>query len=458
MTMTREDPTLAQPLENPDQLLEFFRHGEKPPARWKLGTEHEKLGLYSDTLEPVPYEGERGIGALFEVLRRDHGFSPLLDEGKLLGLERDGTSITLEPGGQLELSGAPLSTLHETCKEFNDHIALLKHVSEPFRIVWLGLGVRPIAPIERTPKMPRGRYAIMREYLGKRDELGLHMMHATAGVQANFDFESEADAADKLRVGLAASPISTALWANSSISEGEPNGYESQRAWVWRKTDPDRCGFLPFAFEKGWGEGTVYSRYTEWALDVPMYFIVREGTHLPTRGLTFRHFMAEGFEGHSAILADWNVHLTTLFPEVRLKRVIETRGTDAVPPGLVCALPAFWKGLFYDAGSLAAARQRLDNWTFEEVDALHAEVARVGLKAQAPDGLVAAVARELVDISAAGLKRLGAKSRSGEDESLFLEPIYAILDRGTSPGRNLLDRWEGSWKRRIELLVEYARY
>ena len=456
--MTREDPALAQPVESLDQLLDFFRTAEKPTDRWRVGTEHEKLGLYADNLEPVPYEGPRGIRALLEQLKHAHGFAPLIDDGLLLGLEREGTTITLEPGGQLELSGAPLATLHETCREFNDHIALLKHASEPLGIVWLGLGMHPVAPLEKLPRMPRQRYAIMRSYLGSRDELGLYMMHATAGVQANFDYESEADVALKLRVALAASPVTTALWANSSISEGEPNGFESRRGEVWRHTDPDRCGLLPFVFDAGWRGDSAYRLYTEWALDVPMVFVVRDGRHIACDGRTFRRYMAEGFEGFNATLADWNVHLTTLFPEVRLKRVIETRGADGVPPGLVCALPAFWKGLLYDSEALFAARQRLDAWSYEDVDRLHAEVTRIGLKAQAPDGSLVAVARELLDLSAEGLRRIAARNRAGDDERLFVEPLYAILERGTSPGRDLLERWNGEWSRRIDLLVEYARY
>ncbi len=458
MTMTRDSPELARPLEDPEQLLDYFRAGEKPRNEWRVGTEHEKFGIYTEDLRPVPFEGERGIQSLLAELERTHGFQPLLDDGVLLGLERDGCTITLEPGGQLELSGAPLFTLHETCKEFNEHIALLNHVSEPRGIIWLGLGMRPIASLADTPRMPRQRYTVMRDYLGRRDSLGLYMMHATAGVQANFDFGSQEDAARKLRVGLAASPVSTALWANSSVSEGEPNGFESWRAEVWRHTDPDRCGLLPFAFDERWNGETAYRMYAEWALDVPLIFIMRDGQHVPTPGTSFRQFMRDGFGKHTPILADWNLHLTTMFPEARMKRVIETRGADAVPPGLVCALPAFWKGLFYDDQSLRDAERRLAPWTHAQVDVLHREVALHGLKAQAPDGPVAAVARELVELSAAGLKRIGAKNRSGEDESLFLEPLYAILDAGTSPGRDLLERWAGSWSRRIELLVEYARY
>ena len=458
MTLTREDPALARPVEDEAQLIEFFRSGEKPPEDWRIGTEHEKVGLYRDTLKPIPYEGERGLGALLAELEREHGFSPLFDAGRVVGLEREGTSITLEPGGQLELSGAPLLTLHETCREFHDHLALMKHCSEPFGMVWLGLGIHPLASVDELPRMPRERYTIMREYLEKRGSEALEMMHGTGSVQVNLDYGSEADLARKLRVALAASPVVTALYANSSISRGEPNGFISRRAWVWRHTDPHRTGLLPFVFDERWGEDHAYRGYLEWALDVPMLFILREERHLPMQGLSFRDYLAHGHERYKATLADWNLHLTTLFPEVRLKRVVEMRSADAVPPGLVCALPAFWKGLLYDEDALGAAWARLRDWRFEDVDRLHAEVARAGLEARTPEGPMPVLAKELVDLAARGLKSLDHRNRAGEDERLFLDPLYEILDRGTSPGRYLLECWDGAWGRRTDLLVEYSKY
>ena len=457
MTLLREDPELEQPIEDLEQLAEFFRGGETPREEFRVGTEHEKICLYEKTLSPVPFEGEHGIGALLQLLHREHGFEPLLDGETIVGLERDGASITLEPGGQLELSGAPLYTLHETCREFRQHVALLKQVSGDFGIVWLGLGIHPLAKVDEIPRMPRVRHEIMREYVAQSGRLGLSMMHATGTVQANFDFSSEADLATKLRVGLAASPIVTALWANSSISGGEPNGFESYRAETWRHTDRRRCGLLPFAFEEGWGEGTAYRRYAEWALDVPLMFIVRDGAHIPLRS-TFREFVAQGHAGTSATLADWNLHLTTLFPEVRLKRIVEVRGADAVPPDLVCALPAFWKGLFYDPETLATTSRRLAHWTHADVDGLHADVARRGLQASTPDGPALEVARELVVLARAGLARIDAQNAMGENESLFVEPLERILDRGTSPGRAIIERWDGAFRQRIDRLVEYAKY
>lgn len=458
MTLLREDPELQRPIEDVSQLVDFFRSGEKSTARFRVGTEHEKIGLYERTLASVPFEGEHGIGALLGALQREHGFGPLLDGETLVGLEKNGATITLEPGGQLELSGAPMLTLHETCLEFREHVALLKQISQRFGIVWLGLGVHPLAKVEEIPRMPRERHQIMRAHIAAQGRLGLWMMHATGTVQANFDYCSQGDLARKLRVALAASPIVTAMYANSCISGGQTNGFESFRAFIWRHTDPARCGLLPFVFDPSFAEETAYLRYAEWALEVPTLFIVRDGAHLPLGGIPFREFVAHGYEGHRATFADFNLHLTTLFPEVRLKRVIEVRGADAVPPGLVCALPAFWKGLLYDPDALSEARERLERFGFAEVDALHEAVAQAGLGAAAPGGSVLELARELVDLAGQGLARLDQRNRAGETEALFLEPLYEILDRGKSPAARVLEHWEGSFAKRVDRLVQYAKY
>jgi len=455
VTLTREDPTLNEPVQSLDQLHQFFEVACKPEEQFRVGTEHEKFPLFADSLEPVAYEGERGLGALFEALRVDHGFSAFYEGSAIVGLERDGTSITLEPGGQLELSGAPLLSLHETCREFRDHVDLIKRVSAPFGIIWLGLGAHPLAETERIPRMPRERHDLMRAHLAAADTLGLSMMHATCGVQANFDFSSELDAGHKLRVAQWISPVVTALYANSSVSLGEPNGFESWRAHIWRHTDPARCGFLREVFESSFLERGAFRVYTEWALDVPVMFLVRDGRYAPQGGRSFRQLMDAG---ESLTLADWNLHLTTLFPEVRLKRVIEVRGADAVPPDLVCALPALWKGVFYDSEALAEVERRLRHWSYEDVDRLHDEVSRLGLKADTPDGPIAGVARDLLDVSRAGLGRIAHLNSSGDNEQGFLDPLYGILEQGTSPGRGLLDRWDGAFQRRIELLIDFSRY
>ncbi len=458
MSLVREDPELDQPVEDLEQLVEHFRAGETPPKDWRIGTEHEKIGLLEESFEPVPFESARGIAILLEKLVRDYGHEPLLDGDAVVGTAFEGATITLEPGGQLELSGAPLLTLHETCAEFQSHLALMKHVSAECGISWLGLGIHPLADVEKVPRVPRERYAIMRDFLSQRGELASQMMHTTATVQANLDYASEADMGEKLALALRATPVVSALWANSSISNGTRNGFASRREWIWRHTDPERCGLLPFVFDDEWRSGSPYRRYTEWALDVPMLFLQRGGHHVEMGGLRFRDYLREGFGKFQPTLLDWNVHLTTLFPQVRLKRVLEMRGADAVPPGLVCALPAIWKGLLYDAEARAGLARRLGSWSFGEVDRLHVDVARRGLGAEAPDGPVCEVARQIVDLAAAGLRRIDIRNRAGEDESLFLSPLYEILDRGKSPGEQLVDLWEGPWNGRIERLVEYARY
>ncbi len=457
MTLTREDPELDRPIEGKEMLLDYFRSGEKPRERWRVGTEHEKLGLRVKTFEPIAYEQEKGLRLLLETLVRSHDWSPLLEGDTVVGVEQEGRRITLEPGGQLELSGAPLFTIHETCREFRDHIALMNHVSGEFGIVWMGLGMHPLADVEQISWVPRERHRLMRDLLAQRGTLAHHMMKGTAGVQANFDYEDPSDLARKLRVASAVSPVVMALYANSPLSGGRTNDFLTRRGWVWRHTDPDRCGVLPFVFDPSWLEGDAYERYAEWALDVPMLFIEREGRHLSVGGSTFRAFLADSGE-HTPKLADWNLHLTTLFPEVRTKQVIEVRCADAVPPGLVCALPALFKGLLYDEETLSTALNRFGHWTFVQVDRLHAEVTRSGLASRTPDGPALGVAQELVDLARKGLGRIGDRNRAGEDESLFLEPLYEILDQGHSPARQLLERWDGAWQHRVDALVDYAAY
>jgi glutamate--cysteine ligase len=351
----------------------------------------------------------------------------------------------------------PLRSLHDTWSELREHLAQLEHTSKRLGIAWLALGLQPFVDVARAPRMPRERYSIMREYLGRRDALGLHMMHLTAGVQANLDFGSQADLARKLRVALAISPVTTALFANSGIAAGAPSGFESRRAHIWRHTDPDRCGLLPFVFDDGWRADSAYELYTDWALGVPMLFIVRGGHHLPAGGLTFREFMRRGLGAHAPTLADWNLHLTTLFPEVRVKRVLEVRSADAVPADMCCALPALWKGLLYDETALADAERRVGSWTHADVERLQVDAARSGLGAPAPDAPVREVARELVGFARDGLRRIGLHNPAGEDESIYLDPLFERIERGASPARELLQRWE-AWGGRPERLVEYARY
>jgi glutamate--cysteine ligase len=455
MSLDRREPSgLDVPIESIDQLVDLMRGGEKPPERWLVGTEHEKIGLLEPDRTPIPYEGPRGIGAVLESIAALDDWTRIREEGNTIGLRKAGASITIEPGGQLELSGAPLRTIFETCDEFHTHLSLMNRVSEPLGIVWLGLGMHPIHGVADLPRMPKARYRIMREYLPGRGSLSLEMMFATATVQANFDYADEADMVAKVRTALSISPLVSAIFANSSLSEGKANGFASRRLHAWQHTDPDRTGLLSFAFAPDFG----YRRYVEWALDVPMFFIVRGDHYLPARGLTFRRFLAEGHGELRATLADFDRHLTTLFPDVRIKQWIEVRGADAVPPGLTCSLPALWKGLLYDDGARAAAVELAGGASHEEREAARSDVARRGLDASFAGRSVLTLARELAAVSREGLRRIGHAGRVDADETAFLDPVLEQLELGRSPGAIVRDRWDGEWSRSHDRLIEYARY
>ena len=390
----------------------------------------------------MPYEGPRGIAAVLERVAELDGWKRIREGADLIALEKGGASITLEPGGQLELSGAPLRTIHETCSEFQGHLSLMKRICEPLGIVWLGLGINPIHGVDQIPQMPKERYRIMRSYLPRRGSLALEMMHATATVQANFDFESEADMVAKLRMALGVSPIVSAIFANSGLSEGKANGYVSRRLHIWQHTDPDRTGLLPFAFEPGFG----YRDYVEWALDVPMFFVVRDGRYQSADGISFRRFMTDGWGGRARHARRLVAGISPrCFPEVRLKHVIEVRGADAVPPGLTCSLPALWKGLLYDAAARDAAWRLVAGSSHEERDAARADVARRGLAARFAGRRVLELARELAAISREGLRRIAHAGRRDPDETAYLDPVSEQLELGMSPGQVVLDRWEGEW-------------
>jgi glutamate--cysteine ligase len=443
-----------QPVGSVEELVDFLRQGEKPPEQWRVGTEHEKIGLHARTHAVVPYEGPGGIGELLQRIAEQDDWEPISEAGNVIALRKQSASITLEPGGQMELSGAPLRAIHETCDEFHSHLALLKRVSEPLGLVWLGLGINPIYGVSQVPMMPKQRYRIMRSYLPTRGSLALEMMFTTATVQANFDYQSEADMVEKLRMANAVSPIVSAIFANSSLSEGKANGYVSRRMHIWHHTDPDRCGLLPMVFEEDFG----YRRYVEWALDVPMFFVVRDGEYTPARGMTFRQFLERGFGETRATLRDFETHLTTLFPDVRLKHIIEVRGADAVPPGLTCSLPAIWKGLLYDAESRRAAFSLVEGASFAEREAARADVARRGLSGRYGDVPVLELARALAALARDGLARIAHAGRRDADETGFLDPIFEHLEQGRSPGQVIAAHWEGEWGRSVDRLIDYARY
>jgi glutamate--cysteine ligase len=417
-----------QPITDPRQLVEHFRAGAKPRDAWRVGAEHEKIGVYSDG-RPIPYEGSGGIRALLEELARRTGGRPVDESGSIIAIDLGRSSITLEPGGQLELSGTAAADATEAAPELLQHLALLKGISAPLDISWLAVGFRPFGRLDDVPWMPKGRYRVMKAYLPTRGRLAHEMMKRTATVQANLDYSDELDAARKLRTAMGVSSLVTALFANSPLVDGKPSGYLSYRAAVWLETDPDRCGILPLAFDD---PETLFARYADWALDVPMFFVYR-GAYTPAEGMTFRQFLAQGFRGERATLGDWELHLSTLFPEVRLKRYLEVRGADAGPADLVQALPALWRGLLYDSEACAAAWALVASLHRDERETLRREVPRQGLAVRVRDHTIGDLAGELIAIARAGLERLG-----GGDASL-LAPLERVAAERRVPAEHVLE-------------------
>ncbi|MGB1089074.1 MAG: glutamate--cysteine ligase, partial [Alphaproteobacteria bacterium] len=370
-------------IESKAELVEWIAKGNKPKDQWRIGTEHEKFGFYTADNTPIPYEtapGKKGgVRDILEGLTR-FGWEPFHEAGNIIGLKQKGASITLEPGGQFELSGAPLENLHQTCDEVHTHLAQVREVADELGIGFLGAGFSPIWTRDETPIMPKGRYGIMREYMPKKGTMGLDMMFRSCTVQVNLDFSSEADMVKKMQVAVALQPIATALFANSPFKEGAVNGFQSYRSHVWTDTDNDRCGMIPFVFDDNFG----FERWADYALDVPMYFLYRDGVYNDVTGQSFRDFMAGNLKGHEGVLPtedDWEAHLTTLFPEARVKRFIEMRGADGGPWNRLCALPALWVGLLYDQATLDKAHDMISNWSVAEISQMRDDVPKAGLQA-----------------------------------------------------------------------------
>jgi glutamate--cysteine ligase len=449
------------PVDTVEDLVAFLAAGAKPKSRWRIGTEHEKFPFRISDLGPLPYDDAQGAGrasvrALLEGLQR-FGWQGVYEDGKLIALTQNGEAVTLEPGGQVELSGAPLETVHQTCDEVHTHLAQVQAVGGELGFGMLGLGFQPKWPLAAIPQMPKGRYAIMRAYMPKRGKLGLDMMFRTCTVQVNLDFEGEADMVKKLRVGLNLQPVITALYANSPFVEGKPSGFLSYRSFAWAETDPDRTGMLPFAFEDGMG----FERYAAYALDVPMYFVYRQGRYIDVSGHSFRDFLAgklAPLPGEKPSLRDWADHLTTLFPEVRLKSFLEMRGADGGPWARLCALPAFWVGLLYETSALDAAWDLCKGWDNALRERLRAEVPKLGLNAKIGNRKLAEIARELLEIASLGLIRRRRLSGSGKDESYFLEPLKLIADSGVTPAEDLLARYHGPWTGSVDPVFKEFAY
>ncbi len=446
--MAASGETEMAPIESRDELVAYIAEGEKPKAQWRIGTEHEKFPFYWDGLRPVPYEGPAGIQALLKGMASRFGWRPVYDKGNIIALEDPhcalGGSITLEPGGQFELSGAPVQTIFQTCEEVGKHLKQVSEIAGPLDISFLGLGFSPLWTLAETPRMPKSRYRIMAAYMPKVGKLGLDMMYRSATVQVNLDFGDEADMVKKLRVSLALQPIAAALFANSPFTEGKPNGYLTFRSAIWLDTDPSRTGMLPFAFEDGMG----YERYVDYALGAPMYFVRRNGEYIDAAGASFRDFMAgrlAQLPGEKPTLSDWADHLTTLFPEVRLKRFLEMRGADCGSWRSLCALPAFWTGLLYHQPSLDAAYDFIKGWTAEERQQLRNAVPRLALKTPFRQGTVLDTARIVLNFAAAGLKARSHTDLVSGDESMFLEPLLGIAGRGQTDAERLLERYHREW-------------
>ncbi|MEN5362543.1 glutamate--cysteine ligase [Brevundimonas intermedia] len=440
--------TANAPLSRTD-LIEAMSKGAKPKDQWRIGAEHEKFGFDKTTLARPGYEGPNGIKAMLEGLQR-FGWSPVEENGVLIGLERRNAegfiaSVSLEPGGQFELSGAPLLTIHDICNETGQHLMEVKQVADQLGVGFLGAGFDPLWTREEVPVMPKGRYDIMRAYMPKVGTLGLDMMLRTCTIQANLDFDSEADMVAKFRTSLALQPIATALFACSPFTEGRPNGFLSARANVWTDTDADRTGMLGFVFEEGFG----FERYADYALDTPMYFAKRDGHYVDASGQSFRDFQAgklPALPGEYPTLKDWNDHLTTLFPEVRLKAYLEMRGADGGPWSRICALPALWAGVLYDAPSLAAAWDLVKDWDIADHERLRRDVTRLGLKAEVAGRSVRDIAVDLVNIAKQGLKNRAKFSGGMVDERGYLSELEDIADSGITPAERLLDLYHGAWQ------------
>lgn len=454
------DQSNTTPIETQGELVAWVASGAKPNGPFLIGTEHEKIPFYRGSNAPVPYEGPRGVRALLEGMGRLTSWEPILEGDHPIGLADPvhGGAISLEPGGQFELSGAPLPTIHDTAAELDAHLTAANAVAAELGIGFLALGHSPLWTRDETPFMPKGRYRIMAGYMPKVGGRGLDMMLRTATVQANLDFSSEADMVRKTRVALALQPVATALFAASPFVEGRASGQLSTRSEIWRDTDGARTGMMPFAFEPSFG----FEAYVGYALDVPMYFVKRGDTYHDVSGASFRDLLAgrlPALPGERATMSDWANHLSTIFPEVRIKRYLEMRGADAGPAPLLLALPAFWTGLLYDASALDGAWDLVKGWSAGERQALRDAVPGQGLRAPTPDGrTMRELARDVIGLARGGLTARAMKDASGRDEAMYLDPLAAMVEEGATTADRLLASLAGSWGGKVAPVFETATY
>ncbi len=448
------------PIERREQLVEYMASGAREPGQWKIGTEHEKFGFRLDDLRPPTYDGPRGIGALLQGLTR-FGWTPISEtvngSDNVIALARGDGSITLEPAGQLELSGGQVDTIHQTCTEVTTHLKEVKTVADELQLGFLGMGFQPKWKREEMPWMPKGRYKIMQRYMPLVGSLGLDMMTRTCTVQVNLDFANEADMVKKFRVSLALQPIATALFADSPFTEGKPNGYQSYRSHIWTDTDPDRTGMLDFVFEDGFG----FERYVDYLLDVPMYFSYRGGKYIDLAGKSFKDFLAgklDDLPGERPTLKDWADHMTTAFPEVRLKKYLEMRGADGGPWGRLCALPAFWVGLLYDSTALDAAWDLVKDFSMAERNALRDGVPKHALKLPFRSGTVRDLAERALQIAGHGLARRARLNATGASEAAFLEPLIETVQANQTPAERKLELFHTKWNGSVDPVFKEFAY
>ncbi len=454
---TRETTDAIEPvIEGMDQLVTPMIGGEKPASDWRIGTEHEKLVYKNEDRRAPSYDEQCGIRDLLAGLTK-FGWEPIEENGKVIALKGKDGAVSLEPAGQLELSGAPLENLHETCNETGRHLAQVKEIGEKCGVSYLGLGMWPDKTREDLPVMPKGRYEIMMNHMPKVGNLGLDMMLRTCTIQVNLDYSSEADMVRKFRVGLALQPLATALFANSPFTEGKPNGYLSYRSHIWSDTDPHRTGMLPFVFEDGFG----YERWADYMLDVPMYFVFRDGKYIDAAGQSFRDFLKgelPALPGERPRPSDWWDHLSTAFPEVRLKSFLEMRGADGGPWSRICALPAFWVGLLYDQGALDAAWNLVKGWSMEERERLRNDVPKLALDTPLPrsNGTIQDLSKDVLEIARSGLAARARLNASGDNETGYLETLDEIVKSGKVPAQRLLDAYHGEWGGDVSHVYKYS--
>ena len=446
-------------IEHYGQLAEYLNAGCKPKEDWKIGTEHEKFGYVKDSFAPLPYDGRCSIKAMLQGLRDTYNWSEILEGGNIIGLTKEGANVSLEPGGQLELSGAPLDSIHETCDEVNQHLSEVRDIADKIGAGFLGLGAAPEWSHEEMPMMPKGRYKLMTDYMDRVGTHGTQMMYRTCTVQVNLDFSSEEDMIKKMRVGLALQPVATALFANSPFFDGKLNNHKSWRSRVWRDLDQDRTGMLPFVFEQDFG----FDAWTEYVLDVPMYFVYRDGKYIDALGQSFRDFLKgklPALPGEKPKISDWADHLTTVFPEARVKQFIEMRGADGGPWRRLCALPAFWVGLMYDQDSLDSAWDICKTWDASTREEMRIAASEDGVSANVNGISMLSLAKDLVDISRSGLKNRARSGNGGlvPDECHFLNSIEEVIETGKSPACDLINKYENEWGKDLKNIYKEYSY